>query len=477
MGVLRTNEDPTFENEANSNNRVTDQHFHFNIPERGATSYVQILPRNHAVSQVVEDTEVITLSSDSTVDGIVQVFKATGFDNINGFKTIAKGLHPNTSQVHSAFAFEEYTTDDELKVDWKTTKYWDGDDDKIEISLDTNEANEGEKCCKLKVHSNAEGLSLYREFNTPLDCSNIENVQFSWMSEKTDWNSRWQLKFYDGTGQISSTDFNNTSRDTWETKSFNKQIFSNNDIIDWAKIVRIEFENLSSRATHNCYLDSIEITTNTESEKIILDAQLVHFGTTPDFTTLGDIQTLDDNFDSTELIIDIEVNQISVGNIQYGAIRNDWKLVAGDYYGIYIKKPLNGSVIFYGSDTQKFQDGNLYTTTSDALTPLDKSLGFMIDTFTDSTLKKLKIRQDVYSPNSTFNLMIINPNDFTIKQYLGMYTFEACETIEIEFDYSVPESIVIDSENHLYGYYQDSFSSNSSVLHVCPRYHYLKGEE
>ncbi|MEA3370809.1 MAG: hypothetical protein U9Q40_05660 [Campylobacterota bacterium] len=475
MGVLRTNEDPSFETEANSNNRVTDQHFHFSIPERGATSYIQILPKNEAVSQVLEDTEVFTLAHDSIEDGIVQVFKATEFDNVNGFKTLAKGQHPGTSIVNSTFAFEEYTTDEELRVDWNTTTWW--DDDEIELYLDSDEALNGEYCCRIRAHSNCEGLALYREFASPLDWSGIENVQFNWMSEKTEWCSRWRLKFHDSTGQISSIDFNNTSRNTWELKSFNKQLFSNLGVTDWSQIVKIEFENVNSQSTHNCYLDSIEITTNTEADRILLDTQLIHFGTSPDFATLGSIKTLDDNHDSAELMIDIEVNRMSEANIQYGATRNDWKLIAGDYYGIYIKKPTIGSVKFYGSNTQTFVDGNLYSNSSGALTALNKSLGFMINTFTSSTIKKLKVRQDVHSPNSTFNLMIINPDDFTVNQYLGTYTFEVCDIIEIEFDYSVPESITINNANHLYGYYQDSFESEASQLHICPRYHYLKGEE
>jgi hypothetical protein len=184
---------------------------------------------------------------------------------------------------------------------------------------------------------------------------------------------------------------------------------------------------------------------------------------------------LDDNSDTCDLIINVEINRIAEVDIQYGASRNDWKLIDGDYYGIFIKKPAQGCVQFFGTNAQSFSDGNLYSSTTGALTPLNKSLSFMIHTFMDSTLKKVNIKQDSYSPKSSLNLMIVNPNTFEVKKYLGAYTFETCESVLIEYDYSLPEIIEIDSENHLYGYYQDSFNSTASFLHVCARFHFSRG--
>ena len=65
-------------------------------------------------------------------------------------------------------------------------------------------------------------------------------------------------------------------------------------------------------------------------------------------------------------------------------MQNDWKLVNGDYYGFYIKKPSSGNVQFYGTSTQTFLNGNLYSNSAGSLTALDKSLAFMSCTFSDS---------------------------------------------------------------------------------------------
>ena len=62
MGVLRTNDDPTFETQANLNNYMTDQHFQFSIPSRGSNSYLQVLPKNYAKSQIKEDLIILMVS-------------------------------------------------------------------------------------------------------------------------------------------------------------------------------------------------------------------------------------------------------------------------------------------------------------------------------------------------------------------------------------------------------------------------------
>ena len=96
----------------------------------------------------------------------------------------------------------------------------------------------------------------------------------------------------------------------------------------------------------------------------------------------------------------------------------------------------------------------------------------MICTASNSTLKSLQIRQDVYAPKSNINLLLVDPVDFTVQRFLGVYTFESGEDIEISYDYSNPEIIKLLDTSHLYIYYQDSFDSEATTLHVCARLHY-----
>lgn len=476
MGVLRTNDDPTFENQANVNNLVSDQHYGFSIPSRGSNSYFQILPKNYAISQISESDIVSTLSHDSTEDGIVQVFKATDFDNVNGFKTLVKGSHPNTEQSEVIDTCE-YATDAAVNDVWKIKLVEDGNE-RIELWTDDDEPNTGNYCIRIRAQSNAEGNSIYKEFAAPQDWSNLTSINFDWESSKNGSSYRWRLNVYDDIGQTAYIDFNAIYRWEWESKEFGKNLFYNTDVIDWSQVVKIEFYCLDAGCSYDSYLNNLQIVRNIEYAKILLDVQLIHFGTNPDFATLGDIKTLDDNFDSEDLIVEIDNNKISECYLQYGAARNDWKLVANDYYGVYIKKPTNGTVTFYGTNTQTFTDGNLYSVGADkGLTVLNKSLAFMICTFSESILTKLIIKQDKHSEKANINLLLVDPVTFTVNKFLGVYTFTDYDTIEIQYDYSVPENVKINNTSHLYVYYQDAIDSQSSILNVYPRFHYTKTEE
>jgi len=471
MGVLRTNDDPTFETQANLNNYMTDQSFQFSVPSRGSNAYFQVLPKNYAKSQIKEDIKIFSLDPDSTEEGIIQIFKADTFDNINGFKTLAKGSHP-TTETNTVLDDCGYADDTAVNAAWTVAIIPDNDDEKIELTSNDDQPINSDYCIQIRTHSNAEGNSFYKEYSTPQDWSNLENINFSWMSENYGSDYRWRLMVYDSLGQIAYIDFNASKKWDWEQHSFSKLLFSNQSVVDWADVVKIEFCCYKAKSTYYSYFGGISINENIEHSKIILNVQLLHFGTNPDFTTIGDVKTLDDNFDDAQLIVDVATNKISVCDLQYGAARNDWKLIHNDYYGIYIHKPTLGKVDFYGSDTQRFLDGDLYSNTGGTLTALNKSLGFMMCTFSKSVLRKLTIKQDKYSPGSSINLLIISPNDFTVKQLIGIYTFDSCDTIQIEFDYSLPENIIVDKESHLYIYYQDSYSSQVSTINVYPRFHF-----
>lgn len=476
MGVLRTNEDPTFEDQANVNNHVSDQHYGFSIPSRGSNSYFPVLPKNYGASQIFESDEIFSLSHDSVEDGIVQVFKASGLDNVNGFKTLVKGSHPDTEQEEIIDACE-YATDAAVTDVWKI-KLADDGDERIELWSNDWESNSGDYCIQVRAHSRAEGNSTYKEFATPQDWDNLTSINFDWESSKNGSSYRWRLNVYDNIGQTAYIDFNAIDKWEWESKEFGKNLFYNTDVIDWSQVVKIEFYCLNVSCTYDSFLNNLQIVRNVEYAKIVLAVQLVHFGTTPDFATLGDIKTLDDNFDSEDLIVEVDNNKISECNIQYGAARNDWKLVDNDYYGIYIKKPTVGTIKFYGSATKTFADGDVYSVgATQDLTALDKSLAFMICTFSESMLRKLTIKQDEHSDKSNINLLLVDPSTKKVKRFLGVYTFTDNDIIEIDYDYSVPETIKVDFESHLYIYYQDAFDSDATVLHVRPRFHYTKTEE
>ena len=468
MGVLRTNED-SFEDQANLNNYVTDQHFEFTIASRGINSWYQILPKNYYTSQVIEDSVVATLNSDDTENGIIQVFQVNVSDNLNGMKVLAKASHPVTDEVILIDDFE-YSSHEDARTAWPIIQ--DDLDEELAIYSDNYHELNGNYCMKITAQSDAEGSSFYKAFDTPQDWEQMKSLYFNWRATKEGSGYRWRIRIYDNIDQIAYTEFSPTDKYNWEYIEFAKDIFNNTGVIDWSQIVKIDFYCVASDCWHENYIDDLGMVKNTITSKVTSEVSLIHFGTNPDFSTIGDIKTLDNNFDVEDLIVSVNGAHIVDINLQYGASSNDWKLVDGDYYGIYIKKPEVGTITLYGSDTQTFDSGNLYSNNGGTLTAMNKSLAFMLFTFSKSTLKKINFRQDVWSKHSNIDLMLINPANFKVKQILGTYTFSACELIEVSFDYSNPEIIIVDHDAHLYVYYQDDKNSNSTELNVCPRFHY-----
>lgn len=468
MGVLRTNEDD-FDTAANINNYIVDQHYEFTIPERGANSYFQILPKNYAISQIVEDTIVHTLSHDDDHEGIVQVFKAN-FDNINNVKFLTKGTFPDSEQTILIDGCE-YETTPAAQAAWVTNN-----NSRIYVQSVDWDDYEGSYCLGFSTNSRAEGYYVTHTFDAVQDWTDLAAIDFMWQSEAENDYSRWQLQVQDNIGQVATVDFSVSDDDNWMNKHFSRSIFYNTNVVDWSKIVSLTFKNLKSGWTHWCYLDELKIIKNIDNTHIDSKVHLIHFGTNPDFSTLGPEVTLDNNKDYKTFIIQNDTKRITPCRLQYGARRNDWKLVNGDYYGLYIEKPDKGSINFYGAETNVYNDGDLYDVHGTTLTALNKSLSFMVCTFSESYLRKLVIRQDVHSPKSNINLMVMNSETKKVERFLGIYTFDAQDKIEIEYDYSSPESIKLDKDSHLYIYYQDSQTSEASMLYVCPRFHYNKIE-
>jgi len=462
MGVLRTDED-TFDGVANANSYMTDQHYEFSVPERGSNSYFQILPKNFAISQSDESEIVHTLNHDDDHDGILQVFQAT-FDNVNYVKFLTKGSFPASEEI-TVLDDCDYSTNNAAQTSWVTNNTG-----KILVQSVDWEDYDGDYCVGFNVNSRAEGYYVTHTFASSQDWSTISAFDFMWNT--ADENSRWQLILKDNIGQIATVDFSSNDDGQWENKHFTKDIFHNKDVVDWGKIVSISFKNLNSCWTHWTYLDRVQIFKNIDNTHISSEVSLVHLGTNPSYDSIGDILTLDNDHDSKAFMIQNDTKRITPCKLLYGAKRNDWKLVLGDYYGLFIRKPDKGAISFYGSNTQKFESDLYHVNNADDITPMNKSLAFMMCTFSESTIKKLIIKQNIHSPKSNINLMIMNPETEQIKKFLGIYTFDTSNTIEIDYDYSAPETITIDLENHFYIYYQDSQDSQTSKLYVNPRFHY-----
>jgi len=465
MGVLRTDED-TFDGVANSNSYMTDQHYEFNVPERGSSSYFHVLPKNFAISQTYEKDIVHTLSYNDDHDGIMQVFKAT-FDNVNNVKFLTKGSFPDSEEI-TIIDDCNYTSTTDAQAAWESSN-----SDRIWVQTVDWEDYDGGYCVGMRVNSRAEGYYVSYHFAENQNWKDLAAFDFMWQTEDED--SRWQLIIKDNIGQIATVDFSSFDDDQWENKHFNKDIFYNKDVVDWENIVSFCFKNLSSCWTHWTYLDKVQIITNIDNTHISSEVSLVHLGTNPNYNSIGDILTLDDNRDYKTFTIQNDTKRITPCKMQYGASRNDWKLIQGDYYGLFIRKPDKGSISFYGSDTQKYTNGNLYhVEATDNITALNKSLAFMVCTFSESTLKKLVIRQDKHSPKSNVNLMLLNSETKQIEQFLGIYTFGESKVITIEYDYSKPERILLDRDSQLYVYYQDANDSQTAKIFVEPRFHYEK---
>ena len=468
MGVLRTNESG-FEDQANENSYVTDQHYNFSIPSRGSSSYFPILPKNYALSQVLQDEIVHTISHDDEDIGVLQVFQAT-VDNINGIKFVGTASHSETENTEIIDACE-YATDAEVRANW--TVLVAEHDKKIELKSTDDEVNGGAYAIKIKCESKAEGNYLKKTFAEAQDWSDLDAICFYWNSDKYGGNYRWKIVITDNINQECYYSFNALARYTWEHKHFSKNLFFNHAVIDFSQIVSFRFECEETSCTYYSYLDDFQIIRNIEQRKVNAEVSLYHFGPTPDFSTLGDLQTLDDGFPSEDTLFEIDVKRISPCVMNYGSLKNDRKLTKGDYYGILIRRPDEGSIKLYGTPTQVFPSGNVYDVASDeTMTALDKSLAFMMCTFSDSTVTKICIKQDVHNSDSNINLLLMDPIDFTIVQFLGVYTFERCDEIKIEYDYSNPELINLTQNKHLYVYYQDGVSSTANKLIVDARFHY-----
>ena len=471
MGVLRTAED-TFEEQANVNSFVTDQHYAFSIPTKGSSSYFPLIPKNYAYSQVIEKDLIHTINSEDSDQGIVQVFQANQINNISGFNFLAQAAHNGTQQSIVLDEFE-YTDNDSIREVWRSNDSSNNNDDGIVISTNWWDEYDGLYCLQAAVWAHAEGNYFEIDITEHTDWTNLTNIEFQWMASKDGSDYRWKLQVVDDNDQVAEIEFNADNKWDWEEHIFKKELFRNSEILDWGHISKLRFYCKKVDCYYEVYMDNLKLTMNTKDTKINTKVSLIHFGTDPEFSTLGNTLTLDNNFDYEDVILEINSKRVTECNIKFAASSNSQNLIQGDYYGLKIHKPSEGNINIYGDNNQSFSGGNFYDIAENGdLTALNKSLSFMICTFTPSTLKKLRIRQDVYAAKSNINLLLIDPTTFKVVQFLGVYTFEAGEIIEIDYDYSKPELIETNNSAHLYVYYQDDYNSEATKLNVCSRFHY-----
>ncbi len=474
MAMMITN--PTdFEDTANSNNFVTDQFYEFVVPSRGSNEFYKVYPKNLGLTQLQSEETVQDLADTSTDQGYLQIFQANNIDNISGFKFVGQGLY-ELSLITELIDGFEYIDDPTVRNVWVTSAEKADDPNDlyfIELKKDDREELYGERCMKCEVGIDGTGIYFDRTYPAPLDWGNMWQVDFWVRMEAPNAGNRWKIAFIDTDGVEASGTFSGIADRVWEAHSFPKTLLDNNDIVNWSAIEKIRFYCDFTDQRYKIHLDQLEMTRNIgEINDVDVQLSLHDFGSSPDFLNLGTALTLDNNLEITTTTISSTNKKISECALTYGVV-NPTQLIEGNYYGILIHTPIAGELRLYGTTTQSFLGGKSYNVLDDgSMVEQDKSLAFNLCTFSESVVKQIIITQDVHSPDSLVTVLVVDPATLKIIKLLGTFKFARSNEIVIDYDYSIPESNIINVDNHLHIFYQDSSTSNTSRIDIQARYHY-----
>jgi len=374
---------------------------------------------------------VIVAQLDNTITNAVQVFKAQD-DNITSL------------DVYMGCEFAPAIVDDfESTFDWTST-----DPVNTSVNLDNSVVYEGIYSMRIGVKRNqSAGDQIIKTFTTEQDWSGESALSLQIYGSRLEAQVYFSLHIEDVNGNSVTSDFSVSQLNTWEAKMFSFESMTKETVgnIDWTRIKKIYFTVEKDKQDGVFYIDYIRVITNFGTAEI----RLYDFGTNPTPTSLPTPITLDNGTDfCTVTVLNEALTRYHVYLLV--GLKTDGIITPGNYYGIgIVNKSQNVILNVYGTTSDFYQDGSLFTSTDNGSTLVDigKDLSFIIyinqacelygiKMHFDTAVGQCKIYGDIQSKSlvrTTFlvsELLELQDYSFTLSAPVAL---EKKEWVKIEF--------------------------------------------
>lgn len=424
------------------------------VPNRGGSFHFNVCAQIPTERHLYDGDEVCTLDSAGSVDGFLQIFKAS----TNNIHTIQVSMLGSAIEDTIVDNFSSYSNTTALLSTYQYQSSY------FIPSLGVDGDN---KYMSAYLYRRGDGYRIYRNLSaTPFDMSQYTGMSFNYQSGVAGSNNTMRLIISDGNNEAY---MNFTSQNTWvwEKREFNFAAFTNVSLVDLSHITYVAIEAYSILTTTTVMMDdwvlSGGVTTNTTGIRIY------DFGAEPNPTTLG-VQIPQD-YDNYRLEVELNPRKtiVSLG-VNLGSHELDDTLTVDHYYGIYVEKPDIGTLKLFGSATQQYLSGKAYTVTGTSLVDTGASLGFMVMSAIEARLSSLTIIPDADPGDSKAFIFVTN-------MLTGATLFFAEVTLgsdgkALDLKDTLPEYLFTSRETMLSIYYKDAENSNVSNLIARPKYYY-----
>lgn len=452
---IPSNQTDYIENEFNS---FVINEIEFDIPNRGASFHFDICAKVPMERMLYDGDQIHSLDAAGTEDGFLQIFRASA----NNIHDIQLSLSGCIEADHVLQNYDGYVDTADLQSDWVSS-----DLVNTVVSLDTSMPYEGTQCMRVNVsRRKSPGDTITYTYPVPQDWFSREALHFMFNSSVAGTYNQWVLIIGDGSNEASIR-FNAQNANTWEDRSLPFAAFTDIGLIDRAKIqyIQLQLESVTFSAT--CYFDYWALVGGADSNSTVI--RLYDFGTNALPTSLGtqmphDYEVLEVPI---ELSTDKRVHQI---HLHLGSHELEQTLTKGNYYGIYVSKPDQGTLYLHGSSQQTYQSGKCYSDTAGSLMVVDGTLGFMVMSSIEARLSQITVEPDANAGSSkTFLFVVDHLTGETI--FFSEMTLEEQGQILVLKDI-LPEYLWTSQTKRLSIYYQDGMDSNATKLTCRPKFYY-----
>jgi hypothetical protein len=391
------------------------------IPSRGAQVIMDTGIHAPMENMINDDDIVQTLEFGESPDGVLQIFRAST-DNLHDVRLSIKGEGGATT-----FDNMEYATDGAAQAEWVAS-------DATNTQVYSEDTIVYQGSYSLKIHcdkKDSPGDTVTKTFSAE-DWTGYESIRFWRYNTVGNGHCVWNVEISDDGTDWLSSQFTSLLANTWEELVIPIDNMTGSGV-DLSSITRVRFKMVECTAVHYFYIDQFELLADVGTAFL----RLYDFGTTSEPTSLTDGTQLTFDGGDTQLQITLPLNK-SIVNIHAhrGAhVRDDNNLTVGNYYGIWIDGLTSGKLHLYGSDSQLYNSGKMYTLDGNDVTETSKSLRFLNFSVVESVLLSCKFNFDA-SPGDSVIYMPCRDitNNNLMDTFVG--TIYCWDETEISADYS-----------------------------------------
>jgi len=347
------------------------------IPNRGGTFNFPISAKIPTERHLFDTDEICTLDSAGSIDGFLQIFKAS----TNNIRTVQATMLGSTMADMTVDDFASYTNTASLL---QTYQY--SGDYRFEPYLDESW---GDQRMAAYIDRRGDGLRIWRDLTaTPFNISQYNGMSFRYQSGVAGDTNTFRIVIGDGSSEAYMS-FSARNTWQWETREFIFAAFSNIAMIDTTNITYMAIEATIIKSSTTVMFDDWVLTGGIISNTTGI--KLYDFGTEANPTVLG--TQIPQDYDNYRLEVELSpVKTVVSLPVTLGSHELEDTVTVGNYYGMYIEKPDTGTLTLFGSDTQQYISGKSYTISGNVMAEQTASLGFMVMTAVEARLSSLSIK-------------------------------------------------------------------------------------